>query len=40
MSLYLQEQELARAGRKGLWANKDVEARALALINEWQRRTE
>jgi micrococcal nuclease len=40
MSLYLQEQELARAGRKGLWANKDVEARALVLINEWQRRTE
>lgn len=40
MSLYLQEQELARAGRKGLWANKDVEARALALISEWQRRTD
>jgi micrococcal nuclease len=40
MSLYLQEQELARAGRKGLWANKDVAARALALINEWQRKTE
>ncbi|HLZ18456.1 MAG TPA: thermonuclease family protein [Smithellaceae bacterium] len=40
MSLYLQEQELARAGRRGLWANKDVAARALALINEWQRRTE
>jgi len=34
MSLYLQEQELARAGRRGLWANKDVAARALALINE------
>ncbi|OPX98045.1 MAG: Thermonuclease precursor [Syntrophorhabdus sp. PtaB.Bin006] len=40
MSLYLQEQELARAGRKGLWANKDVTARALALMSEWQRRTE
>jgi micrococcal nuclease len=32
--------ELAHAGRKGLWANKDVAARALALINEWQRKTE
>lgn len=40
MSLYLTEQELAQAGRKGLWANKDVATRALALINEWQRRTE
>jgi endonuclease YncB( thermonuclease family) len=40
MSFYLQEQELAQTGRKGLWANKDVATRALALINEWQRRTE
>jgi endonuclease YncB( thermonuclease family) len=40
MSLYLQEQDLAQAGRKGLWANTDVTARALALIKEWQRGTE
>ncbi|HBA55501.1 MAG: thermonuclease family protein [Syntrophorhabdus aromaticivorans] len=40
MSLYLQEQGLARSGHKGLWANKDVTARALALMSEWQRRTE
>jgi micrococcal nuclease len=36
MSFYLQEQELARAGRRGLWANSEVAARALALIHEWQ----
>lgn len=36
MSFYLQEQELARAGRRGLWANTDVATRALALIREWQ----
>ena len=40
MSLYLQEQELARAKRRGLWSNDDVTARALALMDEWQRRTE
>jgi micrococcal nuclease len=40
MSLYLQEQEVSRAARRGLWANKDVSSRALALIREWQRKTE
>jgi endonuclease YncB( thermonuclease family) len=38
MSFYLQEQELARAGRRGLWANAEVTSRALALIREWQGR--
>ncbi|MDG4594941.1 MAG: thermonuclease family protein [Candidatus Contendobacter sp.] len=38
LSLYLHEQELARAGRRGLWANEEVAARALALIREWQGR--
>jgi micrococcal nuclease len=36
MSFYLQEQELARAGRRGLWANAEVSSRALALIHAWQ----
>jgi micrococcal nuclease len=40
MSLYLQEQELARAGRRGLWANSEVSSRALALINAWQGRSQ
>jgi micrococcal nuclease len=40
MSLYLQEQELARAGRRGLWANAEVTSRALALIREWQGRSQ
>jgi micrococcal nuclease len=40
MSFYLQEQELARAGRRGLWANTEVASRALALIREWQGRSE
>ena len=39
MSFYLQEQELARAGRRGLWANTDVSSRAMALIREWQGRS-
>ena len=38
MSFYLQEQELARAGRRGLWANAEVTTRAMALIHEWQGR--
>jgi endonuclease YncB( thermonuclease family) len=38
MSLYLEQQELARAQRKGLWANNDVSARALALARAWQQR--
>lgn len=40
MSFYLQEQELARAGRRGLWANAEVTARALALMREWQGRAQ
>jgi endonuclease YncB( thermonuclease family) len=40
MSLYLQEQELAQTGRKGLWANQDVAARARALMSAWQRGAE
>ena len=40
MSFYLQEQDLARAGRHGLWANAEVTSRALALIREWQGRSQ
>jgi micrococcal nuclease len=40
MTFYLQEQELARAGRRGLWANTEVTARALALIRERQGRSQ
>jgi micrococcal nuclease len=40
MSLYLEQQELARAGRRGLWANTEVSNRALALMREWRRQTE
>jgi endonuclease YncB( thermonuclease family) len=36
MQIYLQEQELARAGRRGLWANSAAKERALALISEWR----
>lgn len=36
MSLYLEQQELARARRKGLWANTDVSGRALALMGAWR----
>ena len=36
MSFYLQEQELARGERRGFWANAEVASRALALIREWQ----
>lgn len=40
MSLYLQEQDLARAGRRGFWANAEVTTRAMALLNEWRGRTQ
>lgn len=33
---YLQEQERARAGRRGLWSNSTVAERALALMREWR----
>lgn len=36
MQSYLQEQEQARAGRRGLWANSAASERALAMINEWR----
>ncbi len=36
MSLYLQEQELARAERRGLWASDEATSRALALIHAWR----
>jgi endonuclease YncB( thermonuclease family) len=36
MQGYLQEQEQARAGRRGLWASAAATERALALINEWR----
>jgi len=36
MSIYLHEQELARAGKKGLWGDPEVKRRAIALIEEWQ----
>ncbi|TAN44394.1 MAG: thermonuclease family protein [Nitrospirae bacterium] len=37
MQLYLREQEEARSGHRGLWANSEVSGRAEALIKEWQR---
>jgi micrococcal nuclease len=36
MSIYLHEQDLARAGKKGLWGDPEVKRRAIALIEEWQ----
>jgi endonuclease YncB( thermonuclease family) len=36
MQSYLQEQEQARAGRRGLWASAAASERALAMINEWR----
>ncbi len=36
MPIYLQEQELARAKRKGLWADREVKSRAINLITSWQ----
>jgi endonuclease YncB( thermonuclease family) len=36
MQSYLQEQDLARAGRRGLWASSAASERALAMINEWR----
>ena len=40
MAFYLQEQELARAGRRGLWANAEMTAYASSLMREWQGRQE
>lgn len=36
MQGYLQEQEQARAGRRGLWASTAATERALAMISEWR----
>ncbi len=36
MQNYLQEQGLARAGRRGLWASTAASERAIAMINEWR----
>ncbi|MEO5356984.1 MAG: thermonuclease family protein [Nitrospirae bacterium YQR-1] len=36
MSLYLQQQEIARANGVGLWANKDAASRAGFMIQKWQ----
>jgi micrococcal nuclease len=40
MQLYLQEQEKARAGRRGLWASAAATERALAMANEWRRQNQ
>ncbi|MEW6665178.1 MAG: thermonuclease family protein [Thermodesulfobacteriota bacterium] len=40
MSLYLNEQDLARNERRGLWANSEVAARAMTLFREWQGRSQ
>jgi endonuclease YncB( thermonuclease family) len=40
MQFYLQEQELARAGRRGIWASDEMTDRALALGREWQRQSQ
>ena len=40
MQLYLQEQEQARAGRRGLWTNAAVTERALAMAEEWRRQNQ
>lgn len=39
ISLYLQEQELARARKKGLWGDPEVKRRAIALMEGWQGET-
>lgn len=36
MQIYLQEQEQARAGRRGLWASAEATERALAMMSEWR----
>lgn len=36
MPIYLHEQELARAKRKGLWGDQEVKTRAISLITSWQ----
>jgi endonuclease YncB( thermonuclease family) len=36
MQSYLQEQERAKAGRRGIWSNAAAAERGLALIREWR----
>ena len=36
MQIYLQEQEQARASKRGFWSNKASADRALALMREWR----
>jgi micrococcal nuclease len=40
MQLYLQEQEQARAGHRGLWASTAATERAVAMSNEWRRQNQ
>ena len=40
MTLYLQEQEAARAGRLGLWSDPEVARRADLLLRQWRKRAE
>jgi len=40
MSVYLQEQETAKAVRRGFWANTEVAERAKSLIAQWQGQTQ
>lgn len=36
MQTYLKEQELAKTGRRGLWANTEATERAMAMIALWR----
>ncbi len=36
MQSYLQEQDLAKAGRRGIWSNSAATERAIAVIREWR----
>ena len=38
LTIYLEEQEAARASKKGLWRNESVASRADLLAREWGRR--
>lgn len=40
LQMYHQEQETARAAKRGLWGNRTASARALALIRDWQSQSE
>ena len=36
MQGYLQEQDMAKAGRRGIWSNSAATERAIAVIREWR----